>query len=129
MTLAVEVDSLASRFERVLGASRVLADPALVEPYGRDATHLQGRPVLVVQPKATEEVAAAVRIAAEARLPLIPRGAGTNLSGGLIPTEEGREVVLDMAAMSGPVDVDVVYRGHLPPQQQQAVRDSLQPVR
>lgn len=107
MALAVEVGSLARRFERALGADRVIADPELARPFGRDATHLEGRPALVVQPRSTEEVAAAVRVAAEARSSLIPRGAGTNLSGGVIPTEVGSEVVLDMAALAGPVDVDV----------------------
>lgn len=106
MTLAVEVDSLAQRFERALGADRVISDPTLAAPFGTDATHLSGRPALVLQPRSTADVAAAVRIAAEAGVPLIPRGAGTNLSGGVIPTEDGSEVVLDMAALSGPVEVD-----------------------
>jgi len=97
MTLAVEVDSLAQRFELALGADRIIADPTLAAPFGTDATHLSGLPALVIQPRSTAEVATAVRIAAERRVPLIPRGAGTNLSGGVIPSDGGGDVVLDMA--------------------------------
>lgn len=100
------VDALAARCARALGPERVLVEPALCAPYGRDATHLEGQPALVLRPTSTEEVAAAVRLVGEAGRALIPRGAGTNLSGGVIPTEAGGEVVLDMAGLTGPVAID-----------------------
>jgi glycolate oxidase len=107
MLVHQRVDTLAGRLERALGAGRVLADPVLCAPFGTDATHLEGCPALVVRPQSTDEVAATVRLVGEAGLALIPRGAGTNLSGGVIPTEAGREVVLDLAGLTGPVAVDV----------------------
>lgn len=46
------------------------------------------RPALVVLPRTTEEVAAAVKICHDNDLPWVARGAGTGLSGGALPTED-----------------------------------------
>ena len=46
------------------------------------------RPALVVLPRTTEEVAAAVKICHDNDLPWVARGAGTGLSGGALPTQD-----------------------------------------
>jgi glycolate oxidase len=45
------------------------------------------RPAVVVLPETTEQVAAAVRLARALGMPIVPRGAGTGLSGGALPVE------------------------------------------
>lgn len=46
-----------------------------------------GRPVAAVLPRTTAEVSIALRLAAEHRVPVVPRGAGTGLSGGASAVE------------------------------------------
>ena len=57
--------------------------------YEYDGSIEKGRPECVVFPKTTEDVVRIVKVAAEHKLPLVGRGAGTGLSGGTIPTEGG----------------------------------------
>jgi glycolate oxidase len=69
----------------------VLTGAAAVEPYRRDRAldpHA-GTPVAVVLPRTTAEVQAAVRWAAAHRVPIVPRGAGTGLSGGSTAVDGG----------------------------------------
>lgn len=63
---------------------RLLADPLDRESHRRDETaYLEtGLPLAVALPETTEEVAALVRLCGEHDVPIVPRGAGTGLSGG-----------------------------------------------
>ena len=51
-----------------------------------------------VLPRTTAEVAAAMRVCNEMRVPVVPRGAGTSLSGGALPLADG--VVISSSASS-----------------------------
>lgn len=66
------------------------------------------RPVAVVRARTTDDVRAAVRAAAAARVPVITRGAGTGLSGGARPLAEG--IVLDLSAMNRILELDPTRR-------------------
>ncbi|MFE4350760.1 glycolate oxidase subunit GlcD [Peribacillus butanolivorans] len=58
--------------------------------YSYDATPgYQSMPDAVIKPGCTNEVAAIVKVCNEHKVPIIPRGSGTNLSGGTCPTEGG----------------------------------------
>jgi len=82
--------------ERRIGADAVLSDPERAVPYGRDETEdLAYPPGVVVRPDSTERVAEVVRLAAERRLPVVPRGAGTGLSGGALPVCGGIVLALE----------------------------------
>ncbi len=82
------LEALASRIAAVVGDAQVLADPAELLGYEADGlTHGRTRPGLVVLPGSTAEVAEVLRLAHEARVPVVPRGAGTGLSGGARPVE------------------------------------------
>src|SRR5438105_2106189 len=59
--------------------------------YSTDASLYQIMPVGVVLPRDAEDVAAAVRLAAEAGVPVLPRGSGTSLGGQTV----GAAIVLD----------------------------------
>ncbi|MCC6618826.1 MAG: FAD-binding protein [Chloroflexi bacterium] len=63
---------------------RLLTDAADRESYRRDETvhHEPGLPLAVALPQTTAEVAAIMRLATQHRVPVVPRGAGSGLSGG-----------------------------------------------
>ena len=63
------------------------------------------RPKLVVLPRTTEQVAAAIKICHDNDLPWVARGAGTGLSGGALPVEDS--VLIVTARMKQVLDVDL----------------------
>ena len=90
--------SLASALTSLLGADRVLSDPAAREAYSRDATPLfRGLPEVVVTPHSTAEVAELVKFARATKTPIIARGAGSNLCAATVPLQGG--IVLSMMQM------------------------------
>ena len=87
-TLAI--DPLHDRFAAIVGARNAVSAPSELRTYECDGLlGFRIRPRIVVLPATTEEVAACVRLAAEHGLPIVPRGAGTGLSGGSLPVEGG----------------------------------------
>jgi glycolate oxidase len=69
-----------------LGEEALILQAERLESYSRDETEeLRFLPDLVVRPSTVEQVRATMRIAFERRLPVVPRGAGTGLSGGALP--------------------------------------------
>jgi glycolate oxidase len=80
------VDALIAELARALPEMRILVDEADVEPFRYDETAFMraGRPLAVCFPRSTPEVQHLVRLAVAAGAPLVPRGAGTGLSGGAV---------------------------------------------
>ncbi|MFC9597946.1 glycolate oxidase subunit GlcD [Peribacillus butanolivorans] len=73
--------------------------------YSYDATPgYQSMPDAVIKPGCTNEVAAIVKVCNEHKVPIIPRGSGTNLSGGTCPTEGG--LVLLFNRMNSLIEID-----------------------
>ena len=87
----------------------VVTDPDIVDPYrfDRAMTVRPGRPLAVVRATSTSDVQRALEIASRFRVPVVPRGAGTGLSGGsaavdgciTISTDRMRSITIDAAAM------------------------------
>jgi glycolate oxidase len=75
---------------------RLLDDPIDRESYRNDETAYlhAGLPLAVALPETTAEVSALVRLAAEHRVPIVPRGAGSGLSGGAAGIEGGLTIAL-----------------------------------
>ncbi len=61
-------------------------------------------PMLVALPETTDEVAKILRYAHENKIKIVPRGAGTSLSGGALPLEDG--ILLGMAKFNRILDID-----------------------
>ena len=76
-------DALLTRLREALGKDAVLTDTDVTDSYSRDMMPLapSGRPLAVVLPSDVEGVQAVVRACAEAKVPIVPRGAGSGLSG------------------------------------------------
>ena len=83
---------------RELGADRVLRDEAALEAYSRDESGL-GRfpPDAAVLARSREEIEIVLRLCAEHRIPVTPRGAGSGMTGGALPVRGG--VVLSTETM------------------------------
>ena len=86
----------------------VVADPAVIEGYRRDeaAPGLleAGMPAAVVRPRDTAQVASAVRVASAHGVPIVPRGAGSGLSGGANAIDGC--VVVCLERMADVIDID-----------------------
>jgi glycolate oxidase len=74
------------------------SNPEDLACYGFDACGLEGVPSAVVWPETTEHVAQIMKYAHENGIPVVPRGAGTGMSGGAVPL--GGAVVLSMEKMN-----------------------------
>lgn len=86
---------LIKKFKQILGKDKVLEEEALLQVYSFDGSQEEPKlPGLVVVPEKEEEVQRIVKLCWEENLPLIARGAGTNLSGGTIPFKENSVVLL-----------------------------------
>ncbi len=99
---------LHERLTAALGADAVKTAPEDLAAYSFDA-YTDGRlPAAVVLPSGVRDVSAIVKIAREFGEPIVPRGAGTGLCGGSVPTEGG--IVISFARMNRILELDVRNR-------------------
>ena len=78
---------IVARLREIVGAEHCLDQADQLRTYECDGlASFRAQPGVVVLPASTAEVAAVVKVAREAGLPVVPRGAGTGLSGGALPT-------------------------------------------
>jgi glycolate oxidase len=97
---------LIEELKGIAGEENVLTSPEELLCYSYDSTVLQHLPEVVVLPKTTDEVAASVELANREKIPIVPRGAGTNLAGGTIPIQGG--IVLCLTRMTQILEIDTV---------------------
>src|SRR5208282_2350432 len=90
-----------------LGPDAVKTEPEDLAVYGYDADTAEAEypPDAAVIPKDAREVCAAVRIAKQHGVPVVPRGAGTGLCGGAVPVEGG--VVIAFNRMNRILELDI----------------------
>jgi len=98
------VRALVSELQQIVGKANVRDSAVDLQLYGYDAYLEERRPDVVVFVHSTEEVAGVVRACNKHGVPFVPRGGGTNLTGGTIPTKGG--VVLEMIRMNRILEVD-----------------------
>jgi len=100
---------LVASLNRVLPDAAVISDPAETRAYECDAlTAYKCPPLAVVLPGSTQEVAAALRICHEMGVPVVPRGAGTSLAGGALPSADS--VILGVARWTEVLETDYENR-------------------
>jgi glycolate oxidase len=92
-------DALAAALRKVLPADAVITDPVETRAYECDAlTAYRCPPLMAVLPASTKEVSDVLRICHDFGVPVVPRGAGTSLAGGALPTQDA--VILGVARMN-----------------------------
>ncbi|MBX2824203.1 MAG: FAD-binding protein [Gammaproteobacteria bacterium] len=95
----------ADELRQIVATDAVLASEEQLRPYESDGlTALKRTPLLVVLPSSTEEVQAVMRWAKRNNVPVVARGAGTGLSGGALPHEDG--ILLGLAKLSRILELD-----------------------
>jgi glycolate oxidase len=92
------------KLRKIVGTQYVLTSPEDILCYGYDAQRVECRADAVARPKAAEEIAEILRLANEENFAVVPRGAGTGLSGGSVPSRGG--VVLDLCRMNHILEID-----------------------
>jgi len=94
-----------SQLRKIVGKDAVLTSKEDLNAYSYDGTttwtHM---PDVVVLPMTTEEVSQILKLADENKIPVTPRGAGTNVSGGSIPIKGG--IVLCTTKMNKILDIN-----------------------
>ncbi|MEP4198459.1 MAG: FAD-linked oxidase C-terminal domain-containing protein [Aliishimia sp.] len=93
------------RLQEVLAPDAVIHDPMETRAYECDAlTAYRCPPMVAVLPGSTQEVSDVLRICHEEGVPVVPRGSGTSLAGGALPTADC--VILGVSRMSDVLETD-----------------------
>ncbi|HKV25776.1 MAG TPA: FAD-linked oxidase C-terminal domain-containing protein [Candidatus Acidoferrum sp.] len=97
--------SLLSEFRAIVGARNIVTAAEELHTYESDAlTYFRKLPRAVLLPDTTEQVQAIVRICHREKIPFVARGAGTGLSGGALPVENG--IVISLTRMNRILEID-----------------------
>lgn len=108
VTLAKKAQ-LTERLTSALGKDGVIAEDIALKAYECDAlTAYRCPPMLALLPRTTAEVAAALKICHEMNVPVVPRGSGTSLAGGAMPTADS--VILGVSRMNAVLETDFASR-------------------
>jgi len=105
----VSTEMLINQLQAVLPESCIVSDPVSMKPYECDGlSAYRQMPRLVLLPESVEQVQAVMKICQKTDTPIVPRGAGTSLSGGAMPHKNG--VVLSLARLNRILHVDADNR-------------------
>jgi glycolate oxidase len=96
--------SLAAELRRLLPANQVFGAIEDRTLYAYDGTSIKALPDVIAHVHNVAEVAAVLRFASDHEVPVVPRGAGTGLSGGSVPAQGG--IALVLAGMRSIKEID-----------------------
>ena len=102
------IDKLVRALRQITGDRYVLVEKEDVIVYEQDGSIFQIMPEIVVLPANVEEVAAVVKAAKIANVPIVPRGSGTGLAGGAVPAEGG--IILSLTRLNRILKIDLENR-------------------
>ena len=115
MQFAAPDDGILSRRAQIVARLKalvpdgVVSDRAGLTAFDGDAlTAYRQSPLVCVLPRTKEQVAAVLKFASEAGVPIVPRGAGTSLSGGALPRADG--ILLGLTRMNRILEIDIENR-------------------
>lgn len=95
---------LIKRLRDIVGAANISTSTVDRLTHCFDATQRRFLPEVVIHPGSTEEVSRIVCLANEAKIPILPRGAGSGFSGGSLPIHGG--IVLVMTRLNRILEID-----------------------
>src|SRR6195952_4560891 len=109
-----QLDELAPALAAVLGADTIHTEDAQLDAYTADtywpaiaaraAGTPLGRPDIVAIPRSEEDVAAALRVAAQYAVPVVAWGGGSGTQGGAVPVNGG--LLIDLRGLNEIVEID-----------------------
>jgi glycolate oxidase len=89
---------------QIVGRANLFTDAEELVVYSYDATRVSSLPSAVVRPSSAQEVSDILRLANREQIPVVPRGAGTGMSGGSVPLQGG--LVLSFERMNAILEID-----------------------
>ena len=96
-------------FSHFLDAEQIVIDEPALKAYESDGLTAYGQlPLLVVLPDNTAQVARILKLCHERNIKVVPRGAGTSLSGGALPLQDG--IILGLGRFNRILDIDYANR-------------------
>jgi FAD/FMN-containing dehydrogenase len=102
------VNTLIERIRAVVGPAGLTTGAEESAVYATDwRKRYFGKPLAVVRPASTAEVAQVVRACAETRTPVVPQGGNTGLCGAATPDASGTQLVLNLSRMNRVRGIDV----------------------
>ena len=100
---------LVEPLKAIVGKAAVITDAQEMEAYATDQRKRYfGKPLAVVKPASTQEVAAVVQLCAQTRTAVVPQGGNTSLCGGATPDGSGAQIVLSLSRLNRIRAVDAV---------------------
>jgi glycolate oxidase len=100
--------AIVENLKKIVGQRWVITDREQMIDYLTDETSATVKPkpaeeLILVKPASAQEVSSILKLANRARIPVFPRGGGTGLCGGAIPTEDG--LILSLERLKG-IEID-----------------------
>ena len=112
---APDASTMENRLDIVAALKRIVPGEGVIDTrnemsvYESDGfTAYRQMPLVVVLPSTVEQVSAVLRYAHENKIRVVPRGAGTSLSGGALPLEDG--IILGLSKFNQVLDIDYENR-------------------
>ena len=96
--------SIVEELKKIVGSANLFTAPEELLAYSHDATERQALPWAVARPATAREVSDILLLANRERVPVVPRGAGTGMSGGSVPMRGG--IVLSLERMNKIIEID-----------------------
>ncbi|MDQ3020895.1 MAG: FAD-binding protein [Bacteroidota bacterium] len=98
-------EEILNKLKNILGEDSVIDDNENLNLYSRDFTeNLSFKPEVILKPESTEQISQILRIANEFKIPVVPRGGGTGLSGGALAIYGG--ICLSMEKFKRIIEID-----------------------
>jgi glycolate dehydrogenase FAD-linked subunit len=96
--------SILKELSAIVGPAHLFTGPEELVVYSYDATRTTSLPAAVARPATAQEVSQMLLLANRRRFPVVPRGAGTGMSGGSVPVRGG--LVLSFERMNRILEID-----------------------
>ena len=93
------------KLKKIVGEEFVILDEESLKLYSKDYTeNLSFNPEVIVKPNTTAQISEILKLANEEKIPVVPRGGGTGLSGGALPIYGG--ICLSMEKFNKIIEID-----------------------
>ena len=98
-------DKIIKKLKKIIKPENVLDHDDEIKPYETDAlSAYKQKPLVVVLPENTQEVSKILKYCNEEKIKIIPRGAGTGLSGGALPLQDA--ILLGLGKFNKILEID-----------------------